>query len=104
MYISIPWPPSRPPFPRPLFHPVTTHTNTTDTAPGKRVQVVGADGSPRKGDATAAVLVSCTARLPDGSELRFRVGKELFHCPELLFRPDLFGEGIGEEEKGAASA
>jgi len=45
--------------------------------------------------ATTASAITCTARLPDGSELRFRVRKELFHCGELLFRPEL-SAGSGE--------
>ncbi len=60
-----------------------------DTAPGKRVTVAMADA------ATTASAITCTARLPDGSELRFRVRKELFHCGELLFRPEL-SAGSGE--------
>lgn len=71
--------------------------------------VPGADTSrvsPRKDDDTgddASIVVSCMARLPDGSVLRFRVGKELFHCGELLFDPTLFGgDGEGEEDGGGA--
>lgn len=37
----------------------------------------------------SSLLVNCNARLPDGSVLRFHVGKERFHCAELLFRPEL---------------
>jgi hypothetical protein len=47
--------------------------------------------------APSTTAVTCTARLPDGAELHFRMSKELFHCPELLFRPQLFaGGGDGE--------
>ena len=91
-----------------IHKPSTTHpTNASDTALGKCVLVPGADTSrisPRKDGDTgddASIVVSCMARLPDGSALRFRVGKERFHCPELLFDPTLFGgDGEGEEDGG----